>query len=83
MPQVKVYTTDFCPFCVAAKRLLEGKGVSFEEIKISSMEEKQELYAKTGHQTVPQIFINEEMIGGFQELRALEESGELTTKLMA
>jgi glutaredoxin 3 len=81
MNLVKLYSTDFCPFCSAAKNLLKGKGVDFEEIKLTSFEDKAALTAKTGWPTVPQIFIGEEFIGGFEELRALEEKGDLIQKL--
>ncbi len=80
---VKVYTTSFCPFCIAAKRLLAEKGVTFEEIDVSAGNQKGELVSQTGLRTVPQIFIDDKLIGGFEELRALEEKGELDCLLTA
>ncbi len=76
-PKIQVYTTPYCPYCDAAKRLLNKKGLSFEEIDVSDFEEKQALKERTGWRTVPQIFINEKMIGGYQELLELEQKGLL------
>jgi glutaredoxin 3 len=81
MTSVKVYTSGYCAFCQAAKNFLDDKGIPYEEIYISSPQEKAELYKKTGHMSVPQIFINDEMIGGFQDLQRLDLSGELEKKL--
>lgn len=76
--KIEVYTTNYCPYCSAAKNLLTGKSLEFTEIDVSSDYEKREWLVKTtGQRTVPQIFINEKSIGGFQELSALEGSGEL------
>ncbi|PIQ85580.1 MAG: glutaredoxin 3 [Candidatus Omnitrophica bacterium CG11_big_fil_rev_8_21_14_0_20_45_26] len=82
MPKVTIYTKDYCPYCQAAKRLLEDKQVAFEEINASK--DPSALTAvikKTNHQTVPQIFIGDDFVGGFQELQALDESGQLDKKL--
>lgn len=77
-PKVTVYTKRNCPFCVRAKRLLEKKGVPYEEI---SVEGKDELRAwiveKSGQMTVPQIFAGDRSLGGFSELDALERGGKL------
>jgi glutaredoxin 3 len=78
MADVKVYTTNFCPYCVAAKRLLKQKGVEFEELNLS--DDPAELAAlknRTGMRTVPQIFIKDRLIGGFDDLSQLDQSGEL------
>lgn len=77
--EVKVYSTTFCPYCVRAKSLLERKGVAFTEINLDeeAPEVKTELIQKTRHRTVPQIFINNEFIGGFDQLYALEKEGKL------
>ena len=77
--EVKVYSTTFCPYCVRAKSLLERKGVAFTEINLDeeAPEVKTELIQKTRHRTVPQIFINNEFIGGFDQLYALERDGKL------
>ncbi len=81
-PKVKVYTTDYCPYCDAAKALLEKKQIAYEEIDVSDPIKKVELKQRTGWRTVPQIFIEEKMIGGYQELAALEHSGELEEMLL-
>ncbi len=78
MKPVKVYTTMFCPYCTAAKTLLTRKGVPFEEIDASGNPElRQQIMERSGQHTVPQIFINDESIGGFSELNELEMCGEL------
>lgn len=74
---IKVYTTSYCPYCDAAKALLEKKQLDYEEIDVTDPEKKLALKVKTGWRTVPQIFIGEKMIGGYQELAALDHSGEL------
>lgn len=77
-----MYTTLICPYCIRAKMLLKKKGVDFEEIDVSSDHEKRAWLVKaTGRRTVPQIFINEEAIGGFDEMSALDRAGELDKKL--
>ena len=77
--EVKVYSTTFCPYCVRAKSLLERKGVAFTEINLDqeAPEVNVELMQKTRHRTVPQIFINDQFIGGFDQLYALEKDGKL------
>ena len=79
MAKVEVYTTNYCPYCMRAKALLKSKGVKFQEIDVT---DDPQLRAKMvelagGRQTVPEIFINGEIIGGCDELYALEHSGEL------
>lgn len=73
-----IYSTDYCPFCIRAKKLLKSKNLEFKEVNLSSNpDELIKLKQKTGMQTVPQIFIKDNLIGGFQELYALEQKGEL------
>ena len=81
--EVKVYSTTFCPYCVRAKQLLERKGVAYTEINLDKEEPevRLELTKKTNHRTVPQIFINEQFIGGFDQLYALEKEGKLNDLL--
>ena len=81
--EVKVYSTTFCPYCVRAKQLLERKGVAYTEINLDKEEPevRLELTKKTNHRTVPQIFINEQFIGGFDQLYALEKEGKLNDML--
>lgn len=84
MAKVVMYTTQYCPYCVQAKALLRHKGVTFDEIDVGSNEElRDKVIAASGRRTVPQIFINENPIGGFDELRSLEEQGELDRILAA
>ncbi|MGD0671933.1 MAG: glutaredoxin 3 [Candidatus Binatus sp.] len=83
MPKVEVYTTTYCPFCARAKHLLRSKGVAFDEIDVT---DDAELRAKLiemsgGRRTVPEIFINGRIIGGFEELKALDDSGKLDNLL--
>ncbi len=82
MAKVTIYTTEYCPFCTAAKDFLKHKNIPFEEIDVSEDEKKAELRARSGWRTVPQIFIDDELIGGYQELLASEMSGELARKLI-
>ena len=78
MARVKLYTTPSCPFCVRAKRLLEARGIPFEEVDVAGDDAlREEIMQRTGRRTVPQIFIDERSIGGFEELAALDVAGEL------
>jgi len=84
MAKIVVYTVDYCPYCKNAKALLNKKGVDFEEIDITDNENemREELGVMTGGKTtVPQIFINGESIGGFTDIKALEDSGKLDEML--
>jgi GrxC family glutaredoxin len=76
--RVELYTTPSCSFCVRAKRLLEARGIAFREIDVAADEElRAEIVRRTGRRTVPQIFIDERSIGGFEELAALDAAGGL------
>ncbi|MCB0391417.1 MAG: glutaredoxin 3 [Bdellovibrionales bacterium] len=76
--KVIMYVKDYCPFCTRAKALLENKQVEFETINLEGKEEEYtQLKAKTGMQTVPQIFIGDHFVGGYRELAAFEATGEL------
>jgi len=79
--KVILYGTPFCSYCVAARRLLKKKGVNYEDITVLSHEKRRELAQRSGQTTVPQIFINDEAIGGFDELYELEADGALDTLL--
>jgi glutaredoxin 3 len=82
MAEVIVYTTGVCPFCVRAKRLLDHKGVAYVEVDVGSdLELRDKMVAESGRRTVPQIFIDGQPIGGFEELQALEGRGELDPML--
>lgn len=77
-PPVKMYSSPFCGYCAAAKRLLREKGVEFTEINVFlNADSKAEMIAASGRSTVPQIFIGETHVGGFDDLSALEQLGEL------
>ena len=83
MANVTVYTTKVCPYCTRAKQLLKSKNVEFEEVDISNDPElRMQVVEKSGgRRTVPQIFINDKPIGGFDDMAALDKSGELDTLL--
>lgn len=79
MKQVEIYTSPLCGYCHAAKRLLSAKGVSYSEIDVSREPGKrQEMMARAnGRHTVPQIFVGDTHVGGFDDLSALERDGKL------
>jgi glutaredoxin 3 len=80
--RVEVYTTPSCPFCVLAKRLLQARGIPFDEIDVGADAAlRVELVRRTGRRTVPQIFIDGDSIGGFEELAALDASTRLADLL--
>lgn len=82
MAKVIVYSTNYCPYCNAAKALLSAKGVSFEEINVEGDQEKREWLVKTtGQTTVPQIFIDDKPYGGFTDIQALDQQGKLNDLL--
>jgi glutaredoxin 3 len=82
MKPVKIFTTPWCPYCVRAKRLLDMKGVSYEEIDVDGDDEaRMRLSEQTGRGTVPQIFIGEHHVGGSDDLHALEAQGKLDALL--
>jgi glutaredoxin 3 len=82
MTDVKIYTTRMCGYCFAAKRLLNKRGIPYEEIDVSgNADQRAWLVEATGQRTVPQIFIGGESIGGYDELAALDRAGKLTEKL--
>ena len=73
-----MYTTHVCPFCVMAKRLLQRKGVAYEEVYVDvDTQRRSEMVTRSGRRSVPQIFIGEHHVGGFEEIRDLERDGEL------
>lgn len=78
MANIRIYTTPYCPYCVRAKQLLRQKQAAFDDIDVSNdPEQRQVLVALTGQRTVPQIFINDQSIGGCDDLFALERAGRL------
>jgi glutaredoxin 3 len=79
MPKVTVFLTASCPYCHMAERLLATKGVTaIDKIRVDlDPARRQEMMAKTGRRTVPQIYIGEHHVGGFDDLSALDKAGEL------
>lgn len=75
---IQIYTTNWCPYCVNAKRLLTEKGMKYEEINIEEKGmSREDLFDLTGGRSVPQIVIDEKPIGGYDNLVALDQAGEL------
>lgn len=84
MQQVVIYCTATCPYCLMAKRLLDSKGVNYQSIDIGNdAAQWAELEAKTGRNTVPQIFIGDHHVGGFDDLSAADKRGEIDPLLQA
>lgn len=78
MSEVVMYCTRFCPYCISADRLLKSKGVTISRIAVDNDAQKwNEMEKLTGRNTVPQIFIGEYHVGGYDDLAALERAGEL------
>ena len=74
-----IYTTNWCPYCKAAKQLLNSRGFNFSEINLEEKGlDREDLFELTGGRTVPQILMNDNPIGGFDELQKLDASGKLT-----
>lgn len=85
MARISMFCTGVCPYCARAERLLQSKGVtSIEKIRVDLDPEKREqMVHKTGRRTVPQIYIGELHVGGFDELAALDRAGKLDALLAA
>ena len=78
MSTVIMYCTAVCPYCVMAERLLQGKGVSVEKIRVDlDPNRRAEMMTRTGRRTVPQIYVGDTHVGGFDDLSALERAGKL------
>ena len=84
MANVEIYTANYCPYCKKAKDLLQRKNVSFKEIDITddAAGRAEAMQRSGGRKTVPQIFINGESVGGFDDINALDREGKLD-KLLA
>jgi len=80
---IAVYSTRICPYCVMAKRLLDSKGVTYQDLRVDeNTKARDEMQRRApASRTVPQIFIGEHHVGGFDELAALERAGELDAML--
>ncbi len=85
MSAVKMYTTGVCPYCQMAERLLTSKGVAeIERVRVDlEPARRAEMMERTGRRTVPQIYIGETHVGGYDELAALERAGKLDELLHA
>ncbi|MBH8610213.1 glutaredoxin 3 [Pseudomonas mohnii] len=82
MNTVTLYTTDTCPYCRSAKSLLASKGISMQEINIQTQPGKlEEMLSRSGRRSVPQIFIGDTHIGGFDDLAKLDRQGGLMSML--
>ena len=84
MPKVEIYTTHWCPYCHAAKALLEDKHVPYSELDVEGPEGRAEMIQRAhGRRTVPQIFIGNRHVGGYDDMAALERRGQLDPLLAA
>ena len=83
MPKpVRIYTTTYCTFCRLAKGLLRERGIPFDDLDVTDDDEARRwLVGATGRRTVPQIFIDGKPIGGYEELRSLDEAGLLAARI--
>jgi glutaredoxin 3 len=82
-PKVLMYTTAWCPYCNRARALFQQKGVAYKDIDVEQVEgARDEMRARSGRNTVPQIFVGELHLGGYDDTRALDQKGELD-KLLA
>lgn len=78
MPEVTMYCTAVCPYCVMAERLLLGKGVEVTKVRVDlEPGRREEMMTRTGRRTVPQIYIGDTHVGGFDDLSALDRAGGL------
>lgn len=84
MADIKIYSTAVCPYCVAAKNFLKQRGQGWEEIRVDlDPEARKRIVEQTGRTSVPQIFINGQHIGGFDDMVALDRAGGLAPLLEA
>jgi glutaredoxin 3 len=83
LAKIRIYTTQWCPYCRMAKQLLAGKGQRWEEIDVEAEPSRRdEMIQRSGRRTVPQIWIDERHVGGFDDLAALDAAGELDALLV-
>jgi len=82
MPKITIYSTAMCPYCVRAKRLLNNKGVAFDEIRVDlDRDELKTMLQRSSRRTVPQIFIDDYHVGGFDDMAELDSYGKLDPML--
>ena len=78
MSKIEIYTTNWCPYCYAAKALLDDKGIAYDEIDATDPDVRMDMVERAhGRRTVPQIFIGEKHVGGYDDMAALERRGQL------
>ncbi len=76
-PQITMYTTAICPYCVAAKNFLKSKGLGWAEVRVDTdPAERERMIARAGRTSVPQIFVGEVHVGGFDDMMALHRAGK-------
>lgn len=82
-PDITIYSTAVCPYCVAAKNLLKAKGLAWEEVRVDTDPAQRDLMLQRsgGRRTVPQIFVNNQLVGGYDDLVAADRSGKLAALL--
>lgn len=79
---ITVYTKDYCPFCIKAKQLLTSLGVEFTEVDVTrDADTLQNIMKVSGMRTVPQIFVDEDCLGGYSDIEVLHQRGELLARL--
>lgn len=83
MPKIEVYSTATCPYCVAAKNLLKSRGLEWVEVRIDTdpVQRDSMLTRSGGRRSVPQIFVNDQHVGGYDDLLAADRNGKLTQLL--
>jgi NADH-dependent peroxiredoxin subunit F len=82
MANIEIYTKEWCPYCAKAKALLKSKGLSYQEVNVTSDEAlQQEMVTRSGRRTVPQIFLDGESVGGYDDLANFNATGELDRRL--
>ena len=82
MAKVIVYSSANCSYCTRAKQLLESKGIEYQEIRVDvDPQAREKMMEQSGRRTVPQIFINDQSIGGYDDLYALDKAGKLDALL--
>jgi glutaredoxin 3 len=81
MKKITIYTTDYCPFCVRAKKLLGDRGIPYEEVHLSDDDDQawDDLYERSKMKTVPQIFVDGKILGGYTELAAVDSRDQLAS----
>jgi glutaredoxin 3 len=84
MAKVMMYSTGVCPYCLMAERLLKSKGVEVEKVRVDlEPRRREEMMQRTGRRTVPQIYVGDRHVGGYDDLAALDRTGGLDPLLRA